>query len=202
MGRLGVEFAGRPRASRSSGTHAACDLIWDHRRCDETAEQLARRTEVPPIVARLLCQRGLGDPEDAQPLSPSLARPPPRSLCCSPDMRRPSSGCCGALARTRADCGPWRLRRRRHDLDGHPAPRARAARRRRHRISFPSGCGTATGCSRRPIERLHADGARVIVSVDCGIRSGEAARRARELGVDLIITDHHEPEARCRPRSR
>ena len=34
----------------------------------------------------------------------------------------------------------------------------------------------------------------MIVSVDCGIRAGEAARRARALGVDLIITDHHEPE--------
>ena len=44
------------------------------------------------------------------------------------------------------------------------------------------------------IERLHADGVRLIVSVDCGIRAGDAARRARELGVDLIITDHHEPE--------
>jgi single-stranded-DNA-specific exonuclease len=44
------------------------------------------------------------------------------------------------------------------------------------------------------IERLHAEGARVVVSVDCGIRAPEAARRARELGVDLIITDHHEPD--------
>ena len=35
----------------------------------------------------------------------------------------------------------------------------------------------------------------MIVSVDCGIRAPEAARRARELGVDLIITDHHEPDA-------
>src|SRR5678810_123756 len=33
-----------------------------------------------------------------------------------------------------------------------------------------------------------------IVSVDCGIRAPEAARRARQLGVDLIITDHHEPD--------
>jgi single-stranded-DNA-specific exonuclease len=32
------------------------------------------------------------------------------------------------------------------------------------------------------------------VSVDCGIRGAEAARRARDLGVDLIITDHHEPD--------
>jgi single-stranded-DNA-specific exonuclease len=45
------------------------------------------------------------------------------------------------------------------------------------------------------IERLHADGVSVIVSVDCGIRGIEAARRARELGVDLIVTDHHEPDA-------
>src|ERR687896_2174591 len=44
------------------------------------------------------------------------------------------------------------------------------------------------------IDRLHADGVRLIISVDCGIRGTEAARRARELGVDLIITDHHEPE--------
>jgi single-stranded-DNA-specific exonuclease len=45
------------------------------------------------------------------------------------------------------------------------------------------------------VDRLHAAGARVIVSVDCGIRSGAAADRARELGIDLIISDHHEPEA-------
>ena len=49
------------------------------------------------------------------------------------------------------------------------------------------------------VERLHADGARVIVSVDCGIRSGDAADRARELGIDLIITDHHEPDAELPP---
>src|SRR5215471_6585299 len=46
------------------------------------------------------------------------------------------------------------------------------------------------------IERLHAEGVGLIVSVDCGIRGDLAARRARELGVDLIITDHHEPDAK------
>jgi single-stranded-DNA-specific exonuclease len=44
------------------------------------------------------------------------------------------------------------------------------------------------------LERLRADGVAVVVSVDCGIRGAEAARRARELGLDLIITDHHEPD--------
>src|SRR5919197_1253956 len=45
------------------------------------------------------------------------------------------------------------------------------------------------------IGRLHAEGVALVVSVDCGIRGAEAARRARELGIDLIITDHHEPDA-------
>ena len=39
-----------------------------------------------------------------------------------------------------------------------------------------------------------AEGVRVVISVDCGIRAPEAALRARELGLDLIITDHHEPD--------
>jgi single-stranded-DNA-specific exonuclease len=50
------------------------------------------------------------------------------------------------------------------------------------------------GLNTPAIERLHAEGARVVVSVDCGIRGAEAARRAKALGVDLIITDHHEPD--------
>jgi single-stranded-DNA-specific exonuclease len=49
------------------------------------------------------------------------------------------------------------------------------------------------------VERLHAGGVALIVSVDCGIRGAEAGRRARELGVDLIITDHHEPDAELPP---
>ena len=35
----------------------------------------------------------------------------------------------------------------------------------------------------------------LIVTTDCGITAIAAARRARELGIDLIITDHHEPES-------
>src|SRR5579864_7396859 len=49
------------------------------------------------------------------------------------------------------------------------------------------------------VERLHAEGVALVVSVDCGIRGAEAARRARELGVDLIITDHHEPGSELPP---
>jgi single-stranded-DNA-specific exonuclease len=36
-------------------------------------------------------------------------------------------------------------------------------------------------------------GARLVISVDCGIRAAAFARRAKEVGLDVIITDHHPP---------
>jgi len=39
----------------------------------------------------------------------------------------------------------------------------------------------------------------VVVSVDCGIRSEAAAIRALELGLDLVVTDHHEPDSTLPP---
>src|SRR5580698_6134515 len=43
------------------------------------------------------------------------------------------------------------------------------------------------------IERAAAEGVRLIISVDTGIRAFEAAETARRTGVDLIVTDHHLP---------
>jgi single-stranded-DNA-specific exonuclease len=45
------------------------------------------------------------------------------------------------------------------------------------------------------IERAAAAGVRLIISVDTGIRAFTAAQAARRAGVDLIVTDHHLPEA-------
>lgn len=41
------------------------------------------------------------------------------------------------------------------------------------------------------IERIAADGANLIITVDCGSLSHEPIARAGELGVDVIVTDHH-----------
>ena len=49
------------------------------------------------------------------------------------------------------------------------------------------------GLSTPAIESAAARGIKLIISVDCGIGAFEPATRAKELGVDLIITDHHEP---------
>jgi len=43
------------------------------------------------------------------------------------------------------------------------------------------------------IERAAADGVRLIISVDTGIRAFAAAETARRTGIDLIVTDHHLP---------
>jgi single-stranded-DNA-specific exonuclease len=44
------------------------------------------------------------------------------------------------------------------------------------------------------IERAAADGMRLVISVDTGIRAFAAAEAARRVGLDLIVTDHHLPE--------
>jgi single-stranded-DNA-specific exonuclease len=49
------------------------------------------------------------------------------------------------------------------------------------------------GLNAEAIGQLGAEGARLVVSVDCGITAIEPARVARACGLDLIITDHHNP---------
>ncbi|MEK6620632.1 MAG: DHH family phosphoesterase, partial [Chloroflexota bacterium] len=49
------------------------------------------------------------------------------------------------------------------------------------------------GLNAQALRQLAADGARVVVSVDCGVTAVREAALARELGIDLIITDHHHP---------
>lgn len=49
------------------------------------------------------------------------------------------------------------------------------------------------------VETAAAEGVRLIISVDTGIRATEVVRRANELGIDVIVTDHHLPEAELPP---
>ena len=49
------------------------------------------------------------------------------------------------------------------------------------------------GMNRQAIDQLHAQGIRLIVTVDNGIASVEETAYANELGIDVVITDHHRP---------
>ena len=62
---------------------------------------------------------------------------------------------------------------------------------------IPSRMEEGYGLNCDAIRQLHAeDPARLLVSVDCGITSCNEAALARELGLELIITDHHTPAAK------
>ncbi|MHC4236627.1 MAG: single-stranded-DNA-specific exonuclease RecJ, partial [Planctomycetota bacterium] len=52
------------------------------------------------------------------------------------------------------------------------------------------------GLNAEAVRKLADEGARVLVTIDCGITAVEVARQAAEAGLELIITDHHTPQER------
>jgi len=167
---------------------------WDLLRGDDAATTaLAASLGIAPIVARLLCQRGFSDPEIAgRFLNPSLEHLHDPMLLA--DMGRAVERILAAIARKEkiAIHGDY-------DVDGITS--TVILRRALEMLGadvvhfIPERLKDGYGLLPAAIERLHADGVQLIISVDCGIRGADAARRAQELGVDLIITDHHEPDA-------
>ena len=55
------------------------------------------------------------------------------------------------------------------------------------------------GMRQEVVEQAAADGVRLIVSVDSGIRAAEVVARANAVGIDVIVTDHHLPDAQLPP---
>jgi single-stranded-DNA-specific exonuclease len=58
---------------------------------------------------------------------------------------------------------------------------------------IPNRFDEGYGLNTEALETLAQSGIRLVVTVDCGIRSPEEAEYARSLGLDLIISDHHHP---------
>jgi single-stranded-DNA-specific exonuclease len=145
----------------------------------------------------LLCQRGLQDPEcAARFLTPKLEHlHDPLALA---DMRKALDRILQAVANREriAIHGDY-------DVDGITSTVILRRALELHGADvvhfIPERLKDGYGLQPTAIERLHADGVSLVISVDCGIRGADAARRARELGVDLIITDHHEPDAELPP---
>jgi single-stranded-DNA-specific exonuclease len=61
------------------------------------------------------------------------------------------------------------------------------------RFHVPHRLRDGYGMQSSVLEAAHADGVRVVVTVDTGMRAFAEAETARRLGLDLIITDHHLP---------
>lgn len=59
---------------------------------------------------------------------------------------------------------------------------------------IPSRSSEGYGLHNDALEHLAHEGARVVISVDCGITAVKEAETAKKFGIDLIITDHHQPQ--------
>lgn len=178
-----------PGASRGGGSARIRGLVgvWE----GPSEHTLERR----PLLSRILDARGLSDATAAAEfLDPKLVKLHDPALM--PDIDK-------AAARVLDACraGEPLVIYGDYDVDGvsatailfhllgHLFPGAPVTTYVPHRLE------EGYGLSSDAIRSLAAGGAKVIISVDCGITAIEPARAARECGVDLIITDHHNPPA-------
>ena len=59
-------------------------------------------------------------------------------------------------------------------------------------IILPNRLEEGYGINKEAIEYINSEGCDLIISVDCGITSVDEVEYANELGIEMIITDHHE----------
>ena len=64
---------------------------------------------------------------------------------------------------------------------------------------IPNRFDEGYGLNNEALDSLKDDGIDLVVTVDCGVRSIDEARHAREIGLDLVITDHHHPGEQLPP---
>jgi len=161
------------------------------------AESLASALGVSAAAARVLASRGYADPEAARRfLRPSLD-----------DLHDPGlmRGLRPALERLRqAIARPEKiLLYGDYDVDGttavvilHKAIELAGGQAGFH---IPHRLKDGYGMQADVVERAAAEGVTLVVSVDTGIRAAGVVRRAVELGLDVIVTDHHLPDADLPP---
>ena len=181
--------------SQKSG---ARPLVWDHLAIDEPqASALASALGVDPVIARLLVIRGITTGEEAERfLHPSLEHlHDPFQLA---DLPLAVDRLLRAL-----DRGERIAVHGDYDVDGVTS--TVMLRRLLELLGadvvhfIPDRIKDGYGLEPAAIERLAAQQVSVVVSVDCGIRAAAAAIRARELGLDLVVTDHHETDPTLPP---
>lgn len=59
---------------------------------------------------------------------------------------------------------------------------------------IPNRFDEGYGLNKDALDSLQGDGVKLVITVDCGIRSPNEALHARTIGLDLIISDHHHPD--------
>ena len=172
-------------------------MRWALKSFDKSsAATLGQALGISPLIAGLLVQRGITDPEAARLfLSPSLDQLHSPALLVG--MDKAVERLCRAIA-NKEDM----LIYGDYDVDGTVAVviLKTAIELCGGTVDFhvPHRIREGYGMKDDVIESAAAAGVRLIISVDTGIRAFTAAETARRLGVDLIVTDHHLPEGDAR----
>jgi single-stranded-DNA-specific exonuclease len=169
-------------------------MRWRHLNPDPAKiQKLADAAKLPPLVARLLVLRGVTEPEHAASfLAPSLKEL--HSPYLMRGMREAVERISAAIAGKESV-----LIYGDYDVDGTTAVVIlKTAIELCGGIAdfhVPHRIKEGYGMRDDVIERAAAAGVKLVISVDTGIRAFQAAETARRCGVDLIVTDHHLPQA-------
>src|SRR5437588_2458897 len=172
---------------------SVCGRLWRLREADAAlAAAISERHGLSEIVGRLLAQPGVGIDEAPGFLAPLLrdGLPDPAHLR---DMDRAVARllCAVQEAESIVVFGDY-------DVDGATSAalllRFFAAIGARASLYVPDRMREGYGPNAPALLRLKADGAAVVVTVDCGATAHEPLAAAAEAGLDVIVVDHHVTE--------
>ena len=157
----------------------------------EIVEPLAEVLGLPVLCACVLVNRGFATPEDARFFLRPEERPLPEPVEEFPDLAGAIALLQDAIATQQpiAICGDY-------DADGMTST-ALLLRSLRWlggdvRYAIPSRMQEGYGINRRIVEEFHEEGVALVLTVDNGIAAYDPIARARELGLQVIVTDHHD----------
>ena len=165
---------------------------WLLKAVDQEIERGLLR-EISPVLSRLLALRGVTAPEAADYLTPKLKNllPDPNVL---KDMDKAVARVAAALEAGEAIAvfGDY-------DVDGSTSAALMSdfltALGAPPRIYIPDRMTEGYGPSPAAMQVLAAEGARVVITVDCGAAALAALEEAAKLGMDVVVLDHHRVEA-------
>ncbi|MDG6225209.1 MAG: single-stranded-DNA-specific exonuclease RecJ [Candidatus Thermoplasmatota archaeon] len=155
------------------------------------AASLSREIRINPLLARILASRGMIDTGSAADyLDPDIGRLHSPSLMA--DIGRGAS-----RVKEAVEDGSKILVHGDYDTDGLTATAlmVRFLKSAGGSVAhfIPSRFGDGYGLSEGGMDHALKEGASLILTVDCGIRAMGSVNTAAERGVDVVVTDHHEP---------
>ena len=161
---------------------------------DALARQLQQELTLSPVLARLLAARGIPVAEAYDYLNPTLKKFLPDPLVLA-EMDQ-------AVARVKRalETGERIAVFGDYDVDGSTSTALMAnfltALGAPPRIYIPDRMTEGYGPSAPAMQTLKAEGASLVVTVDCGASGGPAFQAARAAGLDVLVLDHHRVESR------